>query len=236
MGVPPESPLESPPLHGSRMGHRTSVDGWDKFTCPQRGWFQEEAFRIAQEQVLKRNPRFRELFTLKDNTARPGKGVDFYNHTLKIEVKNVSGEYGLRTNTVRDGVVDREGMDDREATKLVIYSYNTEVPAATDLRIRHRIFAWALGFRVTFHTLRRAVRRLRSKLTSLYAFLLGQLFPQVHRSRRLKTFEWGDACLSWLFEALRSGFHRLLDRLRPSGSSPYLPVTPHQSTNQGGRP
>ncbi len=40
--------------------------------------------------------------------------------------------------------------------------------------------------------------------------------------------------LAWLFGALRSGFHRLLDRLRPSGSSPYLPVTLAQATRQNG--
>lgn len=51
-------------------------------------------------------------------------------------------------------------------------------------------------------------------------------------SRKPKKLE--KSLLVWLFGALRSGFHRLLDRLRPSGSSPYLPVTLHQSTNQKG--
>ncbi len=166
-----------------------------------------------------------------------GAGADIIlpHHNALIEVRSTSAHVKLTGSRVTGTVEPRYNVLDPEHKKKHLLAMPAESPivesGADELK--------RSGVHVLFfpHQIRcqadidLAVDAVKFQLRCLLLPIEGsqELLAESRNSKKLK-----KSLLAWLFEALRSGFHRLLHKLRPSGSSPYLPFTPHQSTKQNG--
>ncbi len=164
-----------------------------------------------------------------------GAGADVIlpHDNVLIEVRNTKHTVKLTGSRVRGTVEPRFLVFDPEHKKKWVLAMPADSPiveSGADALKR-------LGIHVVFfaHQIRcqadidLAVDAVKFQFRCLLLPIEGSqdLLVEPEDSKKLE-----KSMLAWLFGALRSGFHRLLNRLRPSGSSPYLPVTPHQSTTQ----
>ncbi len=154
-----------------------------------------------------------------------------------IEVRNTNHAVKLTGSRVTGTVVPRFIVFDPEHKRKWVLAMPADSPivesGADELQ------RWGIHVIFFSHQIRcqsdidPAVDAVKFQLRCLLSPIEGsqELLAQPKNLKKLEK-SW----LLWLFGAFRSGFHLLLDRLRPSGSSPYLPLTPNQATNQGGRP
>ncbi len=164
-----------------------------------------------------------------------GAGADIIlpHHNALIEVRNTKHSVKLTGSRVTGSVHPRYDVLDSEHKKKHLLAMPAESPiveSGADELKRSGVHALFFPHQIRCQAdIDPAVDAVKFQLRCLLLPIEGSqdLLGEPEDRKKLEKSFW-----LWLFEAFRSGFHRMLDRVRPSGSSPYLPFTPSRATTQ----